>query len=128
MKQMLVRIEEQYYDQIINIAESRNVSIAAVARDIISAGLSANVLETQRQILKEEVRLAVEDALKPSVNRLASISAKGSIISATATFLCMFVLNKIGGIDQERVIQLYEEAKKKAYLYVKESSKPEDDS
>lgn len=128
LKALTIRLEEDQYNQLKNLAASRNnTPLAELAREILANGLAADVLDTQRDIMKEVVRLAVDDALKPSVNRLASIEAKGSIMSATATFLSMLVLNQIGKIEQERVYELYNDARKKAYLFVRESDKSEDD-
>lgn len=126
VKALTIRLEDEHYNQLKNIATSRRkISLAEAAREILTEGLAVDVLEDQRNIVREEVRHATEDALRPSVNRLAAITVKGTIISATATFLCMLVLNKVAGIEWDKVVRLYDDAKKKALEYVKDSTMKE---
>lgn len=64
--------------------------MSSVYRDLIEKGLVAGGYRSGSQDLAALVRTAVEETLRPSVERLAAISAKGTQISAAAFFLAAY--------------------------------------
>lgn len=75
-------------DEIITrIAEGERRSKSEVLRELVQCGLVAGGYVSGQQELGALVQEAVEAVLKPQVERLASISAKASQISAAAFFL-----------------------------------------
>lgn len=73
-----------------NIATAEGQSISAVYRDLVEKGLVAGGYKTGSQDMATLVREAVQETLRPHVDRLAAISAKGTQISAAAFFLAFY--------------------------------------
>lgn len=130
MKALTIRLDDDQYKLLKNIAASRNIPLAELSREIFGRGLESGILSDQKDAIRVLVRMAVDDALKPVANRLASISAKGSIMAASATFLQLVALNKIAGVNKDVIDVMYAEAKAQGYKYVRDSKvtvdEPED--
>ena len=73
-----------------NIAAAEGRSLSAVYRDLVEKGLVAGGYRSGSQDLSAMVQEAVQEALRPQVERLAAISAKGTQIGAAAFFLAMY--------------------------------------
>lgn len=73
-----------------NIAAAEGRSMSAVYRDLVEKGLVAGGYRSGSQDLAALVREALREELRPQVERLASISAKGTQISAAAFFLSVY--------------------------------------
>lgn len=73
-----------------NIAAAQGRSVSAVYRDLVEKGLVAGGYRSGSQDLSAMVQEAVQEALRPQVERLAAISAKGTQIGAAAYFLAMY--------------------------------------
>lgn len=73
-----------------NIAKGEGRSKSDVVRELLERGLVAGGYISGKQELGNLVQDAVESALKPQVERLASISAKASQISAAAFFMQVY--------------------------------------
>ena len=68
------------------------------------------------EIIDERLRAI----LKPQVERLASISAKGAIMSATSTFLnAQELADLVPSNKQKDLLEIYEKARLKGVTYVK---------
>ncbi len=72
------------------IAAAEGRSCSSVYRDLISKGLVAGGYRAGEQDMAALVKNTVEEALKPQVERLASISAKATQISAAAFFMSVY--------------------------------------
>lgn len=72
------------------IANAEGRSASSVYREMIDKGLSAAGYRSGNEDLQQLVRLAVEEQMKPHVERLATISAKGTQLSAAAFFLAAY--------------------------------------
>lgn len=72
------------------IAAAEGKSCSSVYRDLISKGLVAGGYRTGAQDLAALVKTAVEETVKPQVERLAAISAKGTQVSAAAFFMSVY--------------------------------------
>lgn len=120
VKRFSISIDEETYKEIERISNSTEESIAEVTRDLIKKGLKGNWMEDNRNDIASIVRSSMELVIKPHVERLAKISAKGGHMSATATFLNVQAL--IDLVPKERgkdVIKMYESARVKSVSYMK---------
>lgn len=72
------------------IAESTGRSVSSVYRDLVEKGLVAGGYRSGGSTMAELVRHAAEDALKPYMERLAAMTAKGTQIGAAAFFLAAY--------------------------------------
>ena len=69
------------------IAEAEGSSMSQVYRELVEKGLVAGGYRSGSQDLTAMIRESVQEAIRPQIERLASISAKGTQISAAAFFL-----------------------------------------
>lgn len=76
--------------QIRRIAKAEGRSVSSVGRDLVEKGLVAGGYRSGDQSIAALVKTAVEEALKPPTERLASISAKATQISAAAFFMSVY--------------------------------------
>lgn len=72
------------------IAAAEDRTVSAVYRDLVEKGLAAGGYRSGGQDLAELVRTAVREELRPQVERLAAISAKGTQIGAASFFLAAY--------------------------------------
>lgn len=72
------------------IATLENRTLSSVYRDLVEGGLAAAGYISGTASIATMVREAVDEAIKPQVERLAAISAKGTQISAAAFFLAAY--------------------------------------
>ena len=63
--------------------------MSMVYRDLIEKGLVASGYRSGSQDLSAMVQTAVQEAMRPQIERLAAISAKGTQVSAAAFFLAV---------------------------------------
>lgn len=74
-------------EQVRKIATAEGRSVSSVYRELVEKGLVAGGYRSGEKDLAAMVRTAVEETLKPHVERLAAISAKGVQIGAASYFL-----------------------------------------
>ena len=72
------------------IAATEERSVSSVYRGLIHSGLQAAVYRGDGKTMEEQYKAALQETLKPYVDRLAAISAKGTQISAAAFFLAAY--------------------------------------
>lgn len=72
------------------IAQAQNRSASSVYRELIDRGLAAAGYVSGGEDTRQLVVQAVQEQLKPHVERLAAISAKGTQLSAAAFFLTAY--------------------------------------
>lgn len=72
------------------IAQAEGRSNSSVCREMVEKGLVAAGYRNGSQDVSKMVREAVKEEMKPYVERLATISAKGTQISAAAFFLAAY--------------------------------------
>lgn len=72
------------------IAATEERSVSSVYRGLIHSGLLADGYLSDAKTLEQRYMAAMQAALKPSIDRLAAISAKGTQISAAAFFLAAY--------------------------------------
>lgn len=108
-------IDDKLHKKISLIAKRRNESLAEVYRRLLGEAVDRELAEENQDYILQVVRQAVRDVQKPMEERLAKLSAKVAISSATT----MYMNNQLiadAGYDHE---DLYEKARKKATAFVK---------
>lgn len=84
------RCSEEMFETISRIAKGEGRSKSEVLRDLVQRGLVAGGYVTGQQELGKLVQDAVTAVLRPQVERLATISAKATQISAAAFFMQIY--------------------------------------
>lgn len=83
-------VSPEIHASVQKIAAAEGQSISTVYRDLVEKGLAAGGYRSGGQDLAELVRTAVREELRPQVERLAAISAKGTQIGAASFFLAAY--------------------------------------
>lgn len=83
-------IAEETHKTVKRIAEAEGRTTSSVYRDLVEKGLVASGYRSDSKDLAALVRDTVEAVLQPQVERLASISAKGTQISAASFFIAAY--------------------------------------
>ena len=83
-------VSPETHETVQRIAQAEGRTISAVYRDLVEKGLVAGGYRSGSQDLTAMIRDAVQESLRPQVDRLAAISAKGTQIGAAAFFLAMY--------------------------------------
>lgn len=105
---------------IIDLATQRNLTRAEVVRDLVDKGLIASGAKVETDHLYELVKAAVEEVTRPSVERLAAISAKATQIDAANFFMFLYTLTRDGSQEEQAKIQeAVESARRLGIQYLK---------
>lgn len=83
-------ISEEAHQAVERIAKAEGRTASSVYRELVEKGLVAGGYRAGEKDLTAMVRTAVEETLKPHVERLAAISAKGVQIDAASYFLQVY--------------------------------------
>lgn len=119
-----IRLDQTTYNQLNKIAQSRNKPLATVIRETIKKGLSVEWIDENVDTVSKIVRQQLDLTLKPHVNRLAKLSSKSGHMSATAAFLnVQAFMDLVPKEKRKDVIELYNNARKKAVEYMKTNTK-----
>lgn len=114
------RFTEEQLEAINRYAEVKGYSFSEAIRTLCQKGLEIEVSNDNINLVVEIIDERLRAILKPQVERLASISAKGAIMSATSTFLNAQALADLVPVDKRRdIVDVYEKAKLKGVAYVK---------
>lgn len=115
-----IRLDQETYNQITEIAKNRGESIANVIREQIRKGLASDWIDENSDMIADIVRKQMDIAMKPHVERLAALSSKSGHMSATAAFLNVQALMDLVPVEKRKnVREMYESARKKAAQYMK---------
>lgn len=119
-KRISITFNDDQAEVIEKIARREGKSFADTVRrlcdEAIKIEASADNINLVTGIIDERLRLI----LKPHVERLASLSANGAIMSATSTFLNAQALAEFVPVEKRRnLVETYEKAKFKGVAYVK---------
>ena len=120
LRKTSVKLEQEQFDIIENIAKKEGTTISEVMRDLIDKGLSERVLEDNTNLIAGVVRQQLEVVMKPHIERLAALSSKTGHMASTATFLNVQSLMDLVPPERRKdVVVMYESARKKAVAYMK---------
>lgn len=118
--QMHLRIDEKTMEQIKSVSQKSGESIAETTRMLIKKGLAAGWIDENTDMVAHIVRQQLEAVLKPHIERLAKLSAKSGIMSATSTFLNVQAFQDLVPAENKKIpVEMYDKARKKAALYMK---------
>lgn len=115
-----ISVDDATNEKIENIMSKTNRSKADVTRELIQRGLSLEWQDENADAISMLVKKQVDVAMKPHVERLASLISKSGHMSARSAFLNAQVLLDI--VDKEKrrdVFEIWESASKKAVEYMK---------
>lgn len=99
-------------------ATRRGLSVANLARDLLTQGLAERAMIEGRDALDRAIRRAI----RPDVERLAKLIVKAATAAATGMYLNTQALADLGKHD---VVELYQQARKKAVAYLREPDSDE---
>lgn len=103
-----------------DLALQRRQTKAEVLRDLVDKGLVAVGAKVETDYLHEVVKSTLEEVLRPSVERLASISAKATQIDAANFFMYIYALTRNGSEREHAEIQeAVEKARSLGIQYLK---------
>ena len=88
-----------------DMAKQQHRPKSEILRDLVDKGLIASGAKVEKDYLYELVKKAVAEALKPSVERLAAISAKATQISSAAFFMGIYAATRNCDADEQQSIQ-----------------------
>lgn len=91
-----------------------------VVRQLCDKALQEEISQKNMDFIADILEDVVSSIMKPHVERLASISAKGAIMSATSTFLNAQALADFVPPEKRKdLLETYEKARLKGVAYVK---------
>lgn len=122
-KRIYVSFSDEDYEQIRNIAHKQNKSMSEVVRDFSIEGLNGTVGAANIDMITTIIRTQLRDVMRPSIDRLAALSAKTCVQASTAAYLtaetvARFVPDNL----QLDVKDAYESARKKGVEYTRRAS------
>jgi uncharacterized protein (UPF0305 family) len=124
MNYMSIRKNVVFTEEQVNAIESiqsrTGETFSEVVRQLCDRSLEEEVSQKNMDFIADILEEVVSSVMKPHVERLASISAKGAIMSATSTFLNAQALADFVPPDKRKdLLEAYEKARIKGVAYVK---------
>lgn len=115
-----VRVSAETKQLIAQLAAQRGLTMSEIMRDLLEKGLIAVGAKVDEETLTATIREVVADTIKPSVERLAAISAKATQISSAAFFMSIFEASR-GASDAEQaaIAEAAESARALGIQYLK---------
>lgn len=114
------RFTEKQLEAINRYAEVKGYTFSEAVRQLCQKGLEIEVSNDNINLVVEIIDERLRAILKPQIERLASLSAKGSIMSATSTFLnAQALADLVPPNKQKDLVEIYEKARLKGVAYVK---------
>lgn len=114
------RFTEEQLEAINRYAEVKGYNFSEAVRQLCQKGLEIEVSSSNIDLVVEIIEERLRAILKPQIERLASISAKGAIMSATSTFLNAQALSDFVPPERRKdLVDVYEKARLKGVAYVK---------
>lgn len=119
-KRISITFTDEQAEVIEKISKREGRTFADTVRSLCDEAIKLQVSNDNIDLIAEIIDERLRAILKPQVERLASLSAKGAIMSATSTFLNAQALSDF--VPKERrkeFVEAYEKAKLKGVAYVK---------
>lgn len=119
-KRISITFTDEQAEMIERIARKEDKSFADTVRFLCDESLKVTANADSIEMITEIIDERLRAILKPQVERLASISVKGAIMSATSTFLNAQALADFVPPDRRKdFLETYEKARLKGVAYVK---------
>lgn len=114
------RCSQSTYEAIEKIAVVQRKTRVQVVRELVEAGLVATGYKQDEEYLAKLIQESVKVVLQPSVERLASISAKAAQISGASFFMGVFASRlMLPPGEQDLIDQAAAQARKMGVEYLK---------
>lgn len=121
-KRINVPFPDETYEIILNMSKKGNMSMNAVVRELVEQALKLQVSTDNIDLVTKIIREQLSVILKPSIERLASLSAKTCVQSSTAAYLTAETIARFVPDNlQMDVKEAYEAARKKGVEYTRRS-------
>lgn len=118
-----VTFDDEAFRQIKLIAHKEGKSMSEVVREWTYDRLDGELGKNNVDFICRLIREQLKDVLQPHIDRLAAISAKGGVQSATAAYLTAETIARFVPTElQEDVQEVYIQARKKAVKYMQQKS------
>ncbi|MBS6559118.1 MAG: hypothetical protein KH355_02450 [Clostridiales bacterium] len=102
----------------------KGVSSSQVIRECVEEQMKVQASKDNIDLITKIVREQLQMLMDGYVERLASISAKGTIMSATSTYLTAETISRFIPLELQMEYQeAYEQARKKGVAYLKSKNK-----
>lgn len=119
-KRIYPTLELEQFEQLEKLAAKRGITVPDLVREFIEQGLTNNYCVENIDLITNILRTQLNDILKPAVDRMAALSSKAAVQSATAAYLTAETIAKFVPDElQEDYLEVYEAARKKGVAYVK---------
>ena len=120
--QKQVRFTSKQIEDIHRFAEIKGYNFSEAVRELCDKGLQIQVSNDNIDLVAEIIEERLRSILKPQVERLAAISAKGAIMSATSSYLnAQAIVDFVPKERRREFLEVYEKARLKGIAYVKNS-------
>lgn len=100
-----IRCSRELDDTLGRLATQQHISKSEVLRDLVDKGLTASGAKLEEGELYRLIQEAVNEAMKPQVERLAAISAKATHIAGAAFFMSIFAATQGQSPAEQRRIE-----------------------
>lgn len=122
-----ITLDDETYSQIRNLAHKEGKSMSEVLRTAAMESLIVGINVENIDMITNIIRTQLRDILQPSVERLATLSAKTCVQAATASFLTAEAIGKfVHPSLQEDVVEAYNQARRKGVEYTRRKSEIND--
>jgi predicted transcriptional regulator len=111
-----IRVDSELKNALLALATRRGEKLADVCRRALRDAAEKGVLSDGEDAIARIVRNCMRDVLKPTEERLAKINAKTAILSGTAMYMNMQVIEDAGYDSHD----IYTKARKKAVALLQE--------
>lgn len=119
-KRISITFSDKQAEIIEKIARREDKSFADTVRGLCDEAIKVQVSSENIDLVADIIEERLRSILKPQVERLASISAKGAIMSASSCFLnAQALADLVPQHKQKDVVDVYEKARLKGVAYVK---------
>ncbi len=128
MPRVNVTFTDKEYEHIEKVISKKGITASQYVRDMYFEGKKIYSGNENLDFIVEIIDERLRAILIPQVERLASISAKGAIMSATSTYLnAQTIADFLPKERQQDFVSVYEKARMKGIAYVKKRTVDEDD-
>lgn len=119
-KRISITFTDEQAEMIERIAKKDNKTFADTVRNLCDESLKVKSNAQHIDMIVDIIDECLRSIMKPHVERLASISAKGAVMSATSTFLNAQALADFVPPEKRKdLAETYEKARLKGVAYVK---------
>lgn len=122
-----VTLDDATYEQVKNMAHRENRSMSEVLRIAAIETLTVQINAENIDMITSIIRQQLRDVMQPQVERLAALSAKTCVQSATAAYLTAETISRFVPVSQQEDLQeVYTAARKKAVEYTRRKTSVND--